>query len=595
MSIRLEQVSKSYANGAAAVSDVSVDIGDAEFFVLLGPSGSGKTTLLRAIAGLASVDHGRIELHGRDVTNVSAREREVGFVFQNYALFQHMTVGENIEFALRARRVPAARRRLRRQKLLELVSLEGMDERYPRQLSGGQQQRVAVARALAHEPRVLLLDEPFGALDAKIREELRRAIRRIQRSIGITAILVTHDQEEAFTLADRIGVMDRGRLQEVGEPRLLYRQPSTRFVATFLGAANLLLGTLGRGTVQLGESRLPFTGRVHSLRPGDEATVVVRPEDVELAACREGLRAPAIGTATIAETQFSGSVERLKLEMSATASIASALRPASASFLIDAARDTGKVGQARASAGQRVWVGIRNLHVLPTPISSIRLLAASEPAATTLALAPLVRELSVRMQIEPLRDFPATVAPQRGLPVVGIKGPQDLAAITDLFARGARQVLALPPVSDSIDRMLICTDPIAAARDSALAAAASIARHLDVDAAMSLRCSNFPRRAARYKELLDLRNESLRRHGIDIRTESYTGTLADAIAAAGTSAQHTLLVIGLNSPTGDSRLYRDLRHWLTTSLPAGLLLVIARSPQPIHRAADTSYLAAAAH
>jgi sulfate/thiosulfate transport system ATP-binding protein len=187
MSIVLDQVTKQY-QGAPVVNDVSLSIGDGEFFVLLGPSGSGKSTLLRAIAGLTVVEHGRITLRGRDVTDVSAREREVGFVFQNYALFRHMTVGENIEFALRVRRMNKAERQARRKELLQLVALPGMDDRMPSQLSGGQQQRVAVARALAHKPKVLLLDEPFGALDAKIREELRRTIRAVQRELGITTI-----------------------------------------------------------------------------------------------------------------------------------------------------------------------------------------------------------------------------------------------------------------------------------------------------------------------------------------------------------------------------------------------------------------------
>ena len=241
MSIRFEQVSKVY-NGQPVVNDVSLEIASGEFFVLLGPSGSGKSTLLRALAGLTAVDHGRILLHGRDVTHVSARERGTGFVFQHYALFRHMTVGENIEFALKVRRVRAAARRERRRELLRLVDLEGFDDRLPGQLSGGQQQRVAVARALAHEPAVLLLDEPFGALDAKIRVELRATVRAVQRRLGMTTILVTHDQEEAFSLADRLGVMQMGRLLETGNAEQLYRQPATRFVATFLGAANLFLG-----------------------------------------------------------------------------------------------------------------------------------------------------------------------------------------------------------------------------------------------------------------------------------------------------------------------------------------------------------------
>jgi sulfate transport system ATP-binding protein len=277
MSIVLDQVTKQY-QGTPVVNDVSLDIAEGEFFVLLGPSGSGKSTLLRAIAGLTSVDHGRISLRGRDVTSLSAREREVGFVFQNYALFRHMTVAENIEFGLSVRRVKAAERTQRRRELLELIGLAGLDDRLPGQLSGGQQQRVAVARALAHEPRVLLLDEPFGALDAKIREELRRTIRRVQKELGITTILVTHDQEEAFAMGDRIGVMNLGRLLEAGRPTELYSRPATRFVATFLGAANLLLR---RQT--LNGTALPPRGRAAAEPAGtprpreQEVVAVVRP------------------------------------------------------------------------------------------------------------------------------------------------------------------------------------------------------------------------------------------------------------------------------------------------------------------------------
>lgn len=595
MSIRLEQVSKSFADGAA-VSDVTVDIRDGEFFVLLGPSGSGKTTLLRAIAGLTPIDHGRIDLHGRDVTNISTRDREVGFVFQNYALFQHMTVADNIEFALRARRVAADKRQKRRRQLLELVSLEGLDNRYPRQLSGGQQQRVAVARALAHEPRVLLLDEPFGALDAKIREDLRRSIRRIQRSIGISTILVTHDQEEAFTLADRIGVMDRGRLQEVGEPRKLYRHPATRFVATFLGAANLVLGTLDRGCVQVGESRLPHNDPAHLRGRGDEATLVVRPEDVELALARNSLESPAVGIAEVSEVRFAGAIERVKLSMAATGSVAGALCPGATSFILDAARDSSERRSFRAEAGQRVWVGFRNLHVLPTPISSIRLQATPGDTGKALASMPLLRELTARMQIEPVvHSAPAAERTAlRGLTVMALRDPDDVRAIIDLLTQGARQVLALPAASDEVKRMLIVTDPVAIARDSALSVAASIARHLNVDATMLLRSTNFPRRAARYKELLDLRNDSLRQHGLDIRTASYTGSLRDAMRSSQTTLRQVLLVIGLGSPVRGSRLFHDLEALLTHAMPAGLLLVAGRIEPTAERSGATVYAAAAA-
>src|SRR6476469_8395778 len=311
MSITLDQVTKHYG-GVPVVNDVSLDIGDGEFFVLLGPSGSGKSTLLRAVAGLSGVDHGRISLHGRDVTHVAARKRGVGLVFQNYALFQHMTVAENIEFALRVRRMRARARRDRRKELLRLVALEGLDERLPAQLSGGQQQRVAVARALAHKPEVLLLDEPFGALDAKIREELRRTIRQVQRELGITTVLVTHDQEEAFALADRIGIMNLGRLLEMGAPHDLYTRPATRFVATFLGAANLILARRTPDGVQIGGATVAAAERAEDTRE-NEVVAVVRPEEIEVAASRETLRCGYLGRGVVDEVVFTGALERLRV------------------------------------------------------------------------------------------------------------------------------------------------------------------------------------------------------------------------------------------------------------------------------------------
>src|ERR1700734_4050426 len=250
MSVNFEQITKRY-NGTPVVNDASLQIEAGEFFVLLGPSGSGKSTLLRIAAGLTDVDHGRISFHDRDVTHLRARDRGVGLVFQHYALFRHMTVGQNVEFALRVRGVKRHARARRRDELLQLVALEGYAERMPDQLSGGQQQRVAVARALAHEPQVLLLDEPFGALDAKVRLELRRTVRAIQRELGITPLFVTHDQEEAFELADRVAVMNFGRLLEEGPPDELYLRPATEFVAAFLGTANLMVGECAEEGIRL--------------------------------------------------------------------------------------------------------------------------------------------------------------------------------------------------------------------------------------------------------------------------------------------------------------------------------------------------------
>src|SRR5215210_3218206 len=239
MSIVLEQISKRYGS-QWVVDNVSLEVADKELFVLLGSSGSGKSTILRMIAGLSTPSDGRVFLHGRDVTWLKPQDRGTGFVFQSYSIFRHMSIADNIEFGLRIRKAPKDERRQKREQLLDLVGLAGLGNRYPHQLSGGQQQRVALARALVYEPNVLLLDEPFGALDVKIRAQLRRSLKEIQRRLAVTTILVTHDQDEAFELADRIGLVERGRLLEVGEPQTLYARPRSLSVATFLGGGTVL-------------------------------------------------------------------------------------------------------------------------------------------------------------------------------------------------------------------------------------------------------------------------------------------------------------------------------------------------------------------
>src|SRR6185436_12079276 len=257
MSIALENISRRFGN-QWVVDNVSLEVADKELFVLLGSSGSGKSTILRMIAGLSEPTSGRILLHGRDVTNLSPQQRNTGFVFQNYSIFRHMTVAENVEFGLRIRKAPKEDRARRREQLLELVGLSGLGARYAHQLSGGQQQRVALARALVYEPNVLLLDEPFGALDVKIRSQLRRSFREIQARLGLTAILVTHDQEEAFELADRVAAMDRGRLHGLDTPEALYERPASLFVATFVGGGAVLAGRASGGTARFGEALLPI-------------------------------------------------------------------------------------------------------------------------------------------------------------------------------------------------------------------------------------------------------------------------------------------------------------------------------------------------
>jgi sulfate transport system ATP-binding protein len=263
-----------------ALADVSLEIPPGSLTALLGPSGSGKTTLLRSIAGLETPDSGALRFHGQDAASRSVRDRGIGFVFQHYALFRHMSVFENVAFALRVRKRSEAEIRKRVLELLRLVQLEGLESHGPSQLSGGQRQRVALARALAAEPRVLLLDEPFGALDAKVRQELRRWLRRLHDQLHVTTVLVTHDQEEAFEVADQVVVMHRGRVEQVGTPDEVFDHPATPFVMDFLGNVNAFHGRAAHGLASLDG----FVLSVPEYPNGETrpATAYVRTHDLEI-------------------------------------------------------------------------------------------------------------------------------------------------------------------------------------------------------------------------------------------------------------------------------------------------------------------------
>ncbi len=400
MSIEIEQLTKLY-DRQPVVDGVSLSIAAGELFVLLGPSGSGKSTLLRMIAGLTEIDAGTVRLHGRDVTGVSPKDRGIGFVFQHYALFRHMTVADNVEFALRVRKVskrwPERRRRERREELLQLVGLSGFAGRYPRQLSGGQQQRVALARALACEPSVLLLDEPFGALDARIRVELRQALRGIQRELGLTTVFVTHDQEEAFELADRLAVLHQGRLLEVGEPRELYLRPRSPFVAGFLGAANLVVGESGPRTVRLGPVELPLATEIAEGSGPRRVQVLFRPEDVEVSAAERGEH-PRLGRGVVEERSFVGAFERLRLRLPRLAGarpVAPAPSFGGEGFLVDAVRPQHETAGLPLEPGAEAWVAVRRFHVLAS--ASLRLLLDRGRSPAAEAARKLGEELGERL------------------------------------------------------------------------------------------------------------------------------------------------------------------------------------------------------
>ena len=555
MSIVLDQVTKLYA-GIPVVNDVSLDIGDGEFFVLLGPSGSGKSTLLRAIAGLSGVDHGRIALHGRDVTHVAARKRGVGLVFQNYALFQHMSVADNIEFALRVRRMRARTRRQRRHELLRLVALEGMDERLPAQLSGGQQQRVAVARALAHKPEVLLLDEPFGALDAKIREELRRTIRQVQRELGITTVLVTHDQEEAFAMADRIGIMNLGRLLEMGAPHELYSRPATRFVATFLGAANLILARRTPDGIQIGATTVASAERASGERE-NEVVTVVRPEEVEVAASRAGLSSGYLGGGVVDEIVFTGALERLRVRLDpAQPGPLLAFGDGDNSPSLQVTRTQHEQRGFEVRPGQSVAIGVRRVHVLPTPLSSFTACASSAVRAEALSRQPLLTELAARMKTR----IGTRTEPQLGLPEAPCQGSDTFVGTTVissgpacaqeaewLLRRGARDLLALPHDARPPQRVLIHWVG-EAARSATLAISASVLRHVPAEAVYLGIVAGDAASAAHpqgMRELLDARSEAQMAHGLEMRTELHYGDGEQQLARRLAEAPGQMLILGV--------------------------------------------------
>ncbi len=308
----MEGLSRHYGP-VVALDRLDLTLHPGELIALLGPSGCGKTTTLRLLAGLEDADAGHITVDGKDITHISAAKRDMGMVFQAYSLFPHMTVRQNVAFGLRLRRVSSAQRDKRALEMLELVGLTTQADRYPSQISGGQQQRVALARALAIEPQVLLLDEPLSALDAKVRAQLRDEIRRIQLEVGITTLFVTHDQEEALAIADRVGVMREGHLEQLAPPTEVYSRPATSFVAEFVGLSNRMPGEVRDGSVNVRGCTLPLVERD---TPDGQVVALVRPEAVTLASDTAAESGPLVGT-VIAIT-FLGATSRVTVDLGGT-------------------------------------------------------------------------------------------------------------------------------------------------------------------------------------------------------------------------------------------------------------------------------------
>lgn len=353
--VQLRGVVKEYGT-TRVLHGVDLDVAPGEFVSLLGPSGCGKTTALRVLAGLEAATEGAVLLGDRDVSRVPTHKRDIGMVFQSYSLFPHLRVAENTAFGLRRRRVPTAEATRRAHDALDLVGLAHLAARYPHELSGGQQQRVALARALVTEPRVLLLDEPLSALDARVRVQLRDEIRRIQLRLGITTVFVTHDQEEALAVSDRIAVMNAGRIEQIGTPEALYLRPSSPEVAAFVGLSSLAPGIIEHGVLRVWGITLPL----HTPTVDGPVEAFLRPENITLTVA-DPTRAPL--SATVAESTFLGSFRRTLVRM-----------------------DDGTLLRVQHSATERVDYGDRvGIALIPNPVSTRPRVAAGPDAVVARA------------------------------------------------------------------------------------------------------------------------------------------------------------------------------------------------------------------
>ncbi len=596
MSIILEQLTKRY-DGHPVVYNVSLEIKDGEFFVLLGSSGSGKSTILNMIAGLVPVDQGRVLLHGRNVTNLPPQERRVGFVFQNYALFQHMSVADNIEFGLRVRKVTATERHRRRDELLELVGLSGLGSRMPHQISGGQQQRVALARALAHQPEVLLLDEPLGALDAKIRLELRRTLLTIQRELGITTILVTHDQEEAFELADRLGVMSFGRLLEVGPPQELYQHPQTEFVATFLGTANLLVGQRTSDGIRVGPLNFPLPSENKHFSETPQVQVLFRPEDVELAALPEALDCPQLGRAEVEHSTFGGSFERLRLRLPPIPGVRPISPPVSfggGSVLVEATRSQDLVSRLPLQPGDNVWVGVRQIHALAHPgLSFLIVTDGSSLAQGALALGGQIARLAharitllgygqkpdllrpylqkakeqlgsglaalqIQATADPLAEAVAKEVERQpyDLVVLGFQRQESVELAEQILETGEHHLLLVSQPQPVPARALICVTSGEPGKEDVLFAG-RLVRHVGAEATLLSvlpQDENQPLARSRTERFLDGGVRTLELLGVPARTSIRSGPVREEITHEVTNGNYDLLVMGAPLSQRDGKI-----------------------------------------
>ena len=598
MSIILEQLTKRY-DDRPVVNNISLELADGEFFVLMGPNGSGKTTLLHLLAGLIKADRGRVILSGRDLTGLPPQKRNIGLVSPEFVLFPRMSVAENIEFALLQGQLTKAERQRRCDEALELVGLVGFGSRLPRQLSSDQQQRVALARALAIRPEVLVLDEPFGALDAKTRGDLRQMVRSIQRELGMTTILVTHNQEEAFDVADRIGVMSMGRLLETGAPQALYQRPQTEFVASFLGTANLWLGNLTHGGVQLGPYHFDLDEAPSLLYLDDARRVqaLFRPEDLVLVGSLKELGCPPLGRGEVEQVTFGGAVERLRVRLAPIPGVRPIAPPVAyggSSFLVDATRDQSQVRRLPLRPGDSVWVGLKHVHILTHPGLRFLILSDRSPGAQAgltlgVQLACMahaqVRLLAYGSRTKDRQRYLQEVQQQLGGALAGLelaattKSPDEAAAdeierepfelvilgagqhhsialAEKLFQNGGHHLLLVPQGCAVPQRALICVAQGEPGKEDVLFAGRLI-RHLGAEATLFTvlpEGAPLPAVLGRTQRFLDNGVRTLDLLGVSAQAAVHVGRVVEGITARLREGGHDLLVIGAPLPDVDGRI-----------------------------------------
>lgn len=592
VSIRLEQVSV-HEGDNALLNDCTLSIASGERFVLLGPEGAGKGLLLRVIAGFCPIDHGRVLLHGRDMTRVPARLRDVGAVLREPALFNRMSVAENVAFALGSQAVPPAERDRRVRELLELTALDALGGRYPARLSAGQRYRTAIAGSLARAPRLLLLEDPCAGLDPHELEDLQATLARARQRFQTTVLMTTAEPTAAVRLAGRIGVMSAGRVLETGDPESLYLRPRTRIAASSLGTANLLTGQLERDCVRLGGQLFPLADPPPVRAMQSYATVLVRPEDVALAATADGLPGQVVATGTIERIERSGQSQRLHVSCEGLGLDPGDTSDASVnSISMLVMRSAAQTRLAPLAPGQRVVIGLRRIHVLRSQLCSLWLAARSGTDTKALAVSRVVGALRAGMQVPPCfvaALMPGVVLPPTALCVVSGWGREGVEAVHHLLELGARQVLLLRDPDRPLRQMWMRSQPARAARATLLSVGASLLRYLPMEATLLVPDLPRPVRGGRYRMLLDLRRAALDDHGLDLRTELQPIDLQPTLRTRLRQASGpVLLALGAVSPACAREVLAPVMELLIDRTPLGALLITCARTRTQPAAASTA-------